>query len=264
MSSALHILNGDSTAYVFKDSGLDGDLLVWREVLSQGPLVEDISLSAFWEARSKWICGSFNETPDQYDEKVIKPLEKLNNIYDEVTLWFEFDLHCQVNMLGVLVMMLKHTDLSIPKTYLVCPNECIGVEDFRGMGQLTGGQLEGLYDNRSQLSDWDFALALQAWKLYVSSDDAALEKWINETTFWGSLHLLKPALQAHLKRVRVNANGLNYIEQSLLDIYNSGIKTKPAIYKAFWKTEKIYGMGDLEIDIYLKALAARQLITIKI
>ena len=103
-------------------------------------------------------------------------------------------------------------------------------------------------------------MASQAWKIYVSGDDKALEKWINENTFWGSLHLLKPALQAHLKRVRVNENGLNHIEQKLLDIYNSGIKTKQAIYQAFWNTEKIYGMGDLEIDIYLKALAGKRLI----
>jgi hypothetical protein len=264
MSSILHILNGDSTAYSFKDTGLDGDILVWREVLSQGPLLEDISSAAFWEARSEWIRKKFNETPEQYDEKVIKPLEKLSNIYDEITLWFEFDLHCQINMLGVMVMMLKHTDLSIPRIYLVCTDECIGVEDFRGMGQLTGRQLAGLYDDRFQLNDWDFELASQAWKIYVSGDDMALEKWINENTFWGSLHLLKPALQAHLKRVRVNENGLNHIEQRLLDIYNSGIKTKYAIYEAFWKTEKIYGMGDLEIDIYLKTLADKQLVDIKI
>ncbi|MBV8391322.1 MAG: DUF1835 domain-containing protein [Mucilaginibacter sp.] len=260
MNSVLHILNGDSTAYSFKDTGLDGDILVWREVLSQGPLIEDISSAAFWEMRSEWICKGLNETPENYRKKVIEPLEKLSNIYDEITLWFEFDLHCQINMLGVMEMMLKHTDLSIPKIYLVCPGECAGVEDFRGMGQLNGSQLAVLYDDRLRLNDWDFTLASQAWKLYVSGDDMALEKWINETNFWGSLHLLKPALLAHLKRVRVNDAGLNHIEQTLLDIYSSGTRAKYAIYEAFWKAEKIYGMGDLEIDIYLRSLADKNLL----
>jgi len=260
MSSILHILNGDSTAYSFKDTGLDGDILVWREVLSQGPVIEDISSAEFWEKRSEWICKGFNETPENYRKKVIEPLGKLSDIYEEITLWFEFDLHCQVNMLGVMQMMLKHTDLSIPKVYLVCPNEYAGVEDFRGMGQLNGKQLAVLYDDRFRLNDWDFTLASQAWKLYVGGDDVALEQWINGTTFWGSLHLLKPALQAHLKRVRANETGLNHIEQTLLDIYNSGTKTKHAIYEAFWKAEKIYGMGDLEIDIYLRSLVDKCLI----
>lgn len=260
MSRILHILNGDSTAYSFKDAGLDGDILVWREVLSQGPLIEDISSAEFWEKRSKWISKGFNETSENYRKNVIEPLGKLSNIYDEITLWFEFDLHCQINMLGVMEMMLKRTDLSIPKVYLVCPNDYPGVKDFRGMGQLNGSQLAVLYDDRLRLNDWDFTLASHAWQLYVNNDDIALEKWINETTFWGSLHLLKPALQAHLKRVRLNEAGLNHIEQTLLDIYNTGIKTKYAIYETFWKAEKIYGMGDMEIDIYLRALAAKKLI----
>jgi hypothetical protein len=264
MSSVLHVLNGDSTAYSFKDTGLDGDILIWREVLSQGPLIEDISSAEFWEKRSEWISKGFAETPENYRKKVIEPLGKLSNIYDEITLWFEFDLHCQINMLGVMEMMLKRTDLSIPKVYLVCPNECAGVEDFRGMGQLNGNQLAVLYDDRFRLNEWDFTLASQAWKWYVNGDDMALERWINETTFWGSLRLLKPALQAHLKRVRVNEAGLNHIEQTLLDIYNSGIKTKYPIYEAFWKTEKIYGMGDMEIDIYLRSLADKNLIVMPV
>lgn len=264
MSSVLHVLNGDSTAYSFKDTGLDGDVLIWREILSQRPLIEDISSAEFWEKRSEWIAKGFAETPENYRKKVIEPLGKLSNSYDEITLWFEFDLHCQVNMLGVMQIMLKHTDLSIPKVHLICPNEYPGVKDFRGMGQLNGNQLAVLYDDRFRLNEWDFTLASQAWKLYVNGDDTALERWIDETTFWGSLRLLKPALQAHLKRVRVNEAGLNHIEQTLLDIYNSDIKTKYAIYKAFWKTEKIYGMGDMEIDIYLRSLADKNLIVMPV
>ena len=260
MSIILHILNGDSTAYSFKDTGLDGDVLVWREVFSQGPLMEDISSAAFWNARSEWICKSFNETPEHYRETIIEPLEKLSEPYAEINLWFEFDLHCQVNMIGVMEMLSRQTDLSERAIYLVCPEEYPGIEHFMGMGQLNSEQLEDLYDDRMRLNEWEFTLAAQAWKLYVSGDDQALEKWLDENTFWGNLPSLKSALQAHLKRVRTNENGLNHIEQTLLDIYNTGLDTKHSIYQAFWKTEKIYGMGDSEIDIYLNRLVDKKLI----
>jgi len=52
--------------------------------------------------------------------------------------------------------------------------------------------------------------------------------------------LLKPALEAQLKRLQVNENGFNYVEQKLLDIYNYGFKTRHEIYRKFWETEKIY------------------------
>jgi len=260
MSNILHILNGDSTWHSFNQTGLDGDVMVWREVLSEGPLQENISSGTFWSNRSKWIRKTFNEPEDEYQHKVIDELGKLNGQYDEVNLWFEFDLHCQVNLLGVMRMLNQQTNMSAPAVFLICPNEFPGIDDFKGIGQLNGDQLEDLYDSREQLSDWEFELAAEAWPLYVNGNADELERWLNENSFWGALHLMKPALLAHLKRLRLNTNGLNYIEQKLLDIYNSGIKTRPEMYHAFWSTEKIYGMGDSEIDIYLDRLTEKQLI----
>lgn len=260
MSNILHILNGDSALEGFNQTGLDGDVMVWREVLSEGPLQQDISSGSFWSARAKWIGQNFSEDPDHYQHKVIDELGKLNAGYEEINLWFEFDLHCQVNLLGVLQMLNQKTDMSAPAIYLICLADCIQFNNARGLGELNGDQFEELFDAREHLNQWEFELAAEAWQLYVNGDAAELEKWLNGNTFWGGVSLLKPALQAHLKRLEINADGLGYIEQKLLDIYNSGIKTRLDIHAAFWKTEGIFGMGDAEIDIYLNRLKAKQLI----
>ncbi len=259
--SILHILNGDSTFQSFKHTGLEGHTLVWREVLSEGPAEENISSGHFWEARSEWIGKTFNEKPEEYQEKMIDQIDKLGDPYNEINLWFEFDLHCQVNMLGVMNLLKQKTDLSGPAIYLICPADFPGKKNFMGMGELTANELEYLYDNiRLQLSEIDFIIAEEVWQIYVSRDGDALQDYLNKTHFWGSLHLLKPALEAQLKRLRINENGLNYIEQKLLDIYNYGIKTRQEICLRFWETEKIYGMGDMEIDIYLQRLKDKGLI----
>lgn len=263
MSSTLHILNGDSTAHSFSDTGLEGDLLVWREIFSQGPLMENIASGQFWKNREAWICRTFTEQAAEYDKVVVGPLEKLNGSYVEINLWFEFDLHCQANLLGMLALLAKNTDLSPPAVYLICPGDFPGKAIFRGMGELNGQELLSLYDSiRVELGEPDFAVAAEAWKQYVQSDADALEKWISETHFWGALELLKPALEAHLSRLRVNADGLNGVEQRLLDIYHSGADTRPAIYQQFWDADKIYGMGDLELDLYLNGLKEKGLINI--
>jgi hypothetical protein len=111
-----------------------------------------------------------------------------------------------------------------------------------------------------QLGEPDFTVAAEAWKQYVRSDTDALEHWINENKFWGAFELLKPALKANLDRLLVNADGLNGVEQRLLDIYRGGAKTRLAIYQQFWDTDKIYGMGDLELDLYLERLKEQELI----
>jgi hypothetical protein len=259
----LHILNGDSTAHSFSDTGLEGDILVWREIFSQGPLSEDIDSAEFWKKREEWICHTFTEQAAEYDKVVVGPLEKLKEPYDEINLWFEFDLHCQVNLLGVLALIAKNTDLSPPAIYLICPGDFPGKPIFRGMGELNGEELLSLYDSiRVELGEPDFAVAAEAWKQYVRSDAGELKKWINETHFWGALELLKPALEAHLNRLLISAEGLNGVEQRLLDIYRSGAKTRHAIYQQFWDVDKIYGMGDLELDLYLDRLKEQELVMV--
>jgi|SRR6185437_3790915 len=261
--SILHILNGTSTLRGFEQTGLEGDTLVWREVLSQGPVEENISSASFWKNREEWISQTFNETPQGYQEGILEELTKLSEPYDEINLWFEFDLHCQVNLLGVMNYLKQKTDLSAPAVFLICPADFPGKEYFMGMGELTGEELEYLYDNiRQQLSAMDFAIAEEAWKAYVSGDAAKLKDYLSKTDFWGSMHLLKPALEAQLLRLQTNEKGLNYIEQKLLDIYNNGAKTRQEIYLSFWKTEKIFGMGDLEINIYLQRLIQKGLISL--
>lgn len=257
----LHILNGDSTANNFDDTGLEGDVMVWREVFSQGPLEADVTSGSFWRNRLQWITGTFEDAPENYQENVLDQLTILDEPYDEINLWFEFDLHCQANLLGLMTYLEKKTDLSSPSVFLICPADFPEKDSFSGMGELNGEQLEYLYDNiRVQLSGFDFMLAAEAWEVYVSEDAGKLENYLSKTDFWGSLHLLKPALEAQLNRLHINAAGLNGVEQKLVTIYNSGLKTKPEIYKAFWATEKIYGMGDLEIDIYLRRLENKSLI----
>lgn len=257
----LHILNGDATLPEFLKTGLEGDTLVWREVLSEGPLEENICSANFWKQRSAWICQTFNETPEHYEKSVIDQLATINNSYSEINLWFEFDLHCQVNLLGVINYFNQKVDLSGPDIYLICPAEFPGFENFAGMGELKAGQLTFLYDNiRIRLSEADFVIAAEVWQLYIAGDAEKLKAYIKNTDFWANLVLLKPAMEAHIARIKKNENGLSAIEQKLLSLYNAGNITRPDIYLNFWKTEKIYGMGDMEIDIYLNRLQNKGLI----
>ena len=257
----LHILNGDSTLQGFEQTGLGGDTMVWREVLSEGPLEENISSAGFWKKRQDWISETFNAATENYQGNMLNQLAKLSDPYDEINIWFEFDLHCQANMLGVMTYLKQKADLSGPAIFLICPAEYPGKENFRGMGELTGEELEYLYDNiRVQLSEMDFILAAEAWGIYVAKNAGKLNKYLTSTAYWGNLTLLKVALQAELKRLQLNGAGLNYIEQKLMDIYNTGITTLHEIYSKFWETEKIYGMGDSEIDIYLRGLKNKGLI----
>ncbi len=87
--------------------------------------------------RSEWIGKTFNETPEEYQEKMIDQIDKLGEPFKEIDLWFEFDLHCQINMLGVMNLLKQKTDLSGPAIYVISPADFPGRKNFMGMGELT-------------------------------------------------------------------------------------------------------------------------------
>jgi hypothetical protein len=54
---------------------------------------------------------------------------------------------------------------------------------------------------------------------------------------------------------------LNFIENLLINITNSGPTSRREIYNEFWKTTAICGMGDAQIDTCLKESLNKNLIT---
>lgn len=110
------------------------------------------------------------------------------------------------------------------------------------------------------LGGLDFIVAEEAWSIYVRRNKKRLADYIGLNNYWGNLHSLKPALEAEITRLHVNDDGLNTVEQKLLEISKSGIIGEPEIYAKFWETEKIYGMGNKEIDLYLDKLKQKKLI----
>ncbi len=258
----LHILNGDAMLNAFDQTGLDGEVMVWREVLSEGPLAPTIDAS-FWETRQQWITGTFEDAPGSYQDMVLSELEKLSQPYDEITLWFDNDLHCQVNLLGVLQLLKDQVDLSAPGIYLVSPGAEQDSTGLRGMAQLNGDELEDLYDARLHLTEYDLTLSTEAWQKYTANDPDALQQWISTNPFWGSLHKLKPALEAQVQRSRVGDDGLNNIERTLVRLNTSGIDQRAELYEAFWNEQPVYGMGGAELDLYLDRLASRGLIQLQ-
>src|SRR5262245_33361542 len=179
----LHIHNGDSTAGTLKEFGFPGHHFAFNEVLIAGPTPEGLSSDDWRKLRAGYLSDAYHLKLSDCERDLERQEETLASFreHDEVVLWFEHDLFCQVNLIYLLnwfsVQALDSTRLS-----LICIGDFPGVRDFRGLGQLTGAQLASLFDGRSEVTPSQFRLAAKAWAAYCSTDPKAIERLLAEDT----------------------------------------------------------------------------------
>ena len=96
----LHLLNGDATLAVFP-SALPGFRAVWRDIMVEGPAVDDGA------ARGAWLGPRLGVTPDEYERGWRAGQGTLARAADddEIILWFEQDLFCAVNLWFVIARL---------------------------------------------------------------------------------------------------------------------------------------------------------------
>ena len=70
-----NILNGDSLAYSFPETKIEGDIIVVREALIDGDLSGN-DLQNFWHSRAKYL----KVTEAEYHDKVVSEFEKIMNV----------------------------------------------------------------------------------------------------------------------------------------------------------------------------------------
>src|SRR5690554_3916687 len=136
MPEQLHIINGDDISKNIKALEIPGEIVVWREMLCEGPTYASLDTPEFVKLRKDFLSKTYNIAPEDYDKQFVEELEKLtiSNGYDEIVLWFEFDLFSHINMLAVINHLLENKK-RIP-VFLVCSKKLEDEKEFTPLSQL--------------------------------------------------------------------------------------------------------------------------------
>jgi hypothetical protein len=250
----LHIHNGDASGNTAKNSALRGEHLAWREALICGPTPGGLSDEEFINVRARHLAETYGgpiedcANESRHQEQVLGSFRN----HDEVVLWFEHDLFCQVSLVYLLSWFAQR-DHGDTKLSLICIDQFPGFDDFRGLGQLNEQQLESLFPARTPISKPQLELGQRAWAAYSSSNPQEIESLISADT--SALPFLKTALGKHLERFPSTRNGLGRIENVLLELIADGQTDFKSLFQAFQRREPIYGFGDAQIYLHLTRLA---------
>jgi hypothetical protein len=249
----LHIHNGDSTADTAKKTPLPGQHLAWREALVCGPAPGGLPREEFRQVRAAHLSGGYGVNRKECERKLLEQEEALARFSDheEVVLWFEHDLFCQVQLVYLLDWFAQR-DLASTKLSLISIGEFPGIESFRGLGQLNEDQLTSLFPQRQEVSAEQLQLGAKAWEAYSSPDAAGLLALLQSDL--SAIPFLKQALTKHLQRFPSTGNGLGRIENVGLALIAKGYRTFKSLYPAFARYESEYGFGDAQLYFELNRL----------
>ena len=242
----LHIHNGDSSAGTLKLSGVPGEHLPFRENLMAGPTPQGLTTADWRSVRARFLAA--DDGPDE--EKCRKELadqdEALGRFLDheEVVLWFEHDLFCQVNLIYLLAWF-HERPASGAKLSLVCFNEFLG--------PMSPEQMASLFVKRHEITAAEFQVAAEAWRAYCSPDPEDIESLLSNDT--SALPYLRDALFRHLARFPSVRNGLGRVENRALQLIADGRTTFGSLFPACWKAESEYGLGDAGLWDSMKRMA---------
>ncbi|WP_298485990.1 DUF1835 domain-containing protein [uncultured Maribacter sp.] len=228
MGSLLHITNGDSFTDRLKKLNLDGDIITWREMLCEGKTLNQVGTESFWKTRYEFLHKNYKVSKSWFVEKTLKEYRSLCNHKkeDQIVLWFEYDLFCQVNMLAVISWLKTHRKYA--QISLVCSGKEGKTDKLYALNELTDAKLLKLYKNKTILSLDDIEYADYVWQLYCSDNPMRLENLTDFKNY--KFHYLEDALKTHLKRFPSISNGLNLMENNILQVANA---KQPSSKKVF-------------------------------
>jgi hypothetical protein len=259
----LHIHNGDSSAKIAKESSIPGEHFAFRESLITGPAPADASVDEWRRVRAQHLSESYGIDLEECARSLLDQEIKLASAaeYDEVVLWFEHDLFCQINLLYLLNWFAQR-ELGNTKLSLICIGAFPGKPNFRGLGELNAEEMASLFPDRQEVTSAQLKFGEVAWQAYCSPDPTAIKEVVDSDT--SLLPFLGSALLAHLRRFPSTQNGLGQIEDTALKLIRGGAKLFNDLFQQFAKAEPVYGLGDAQLWLALKRVSSGQRPLLKI
>ncbi|MFK7833382.1 MAG: DUF1835 domain-containing protein [Winogradskyella sp.] len=248
--NALHITNGNALTNYLRELNFTEDMLTWQEMLCEGPTIPAIDSEEFFKIRSQFLKTYYDIEVDAED--MLKELSMLDDVedYTEINLWFEYDLFCHINLLGV-INLLHQKEINKP-LYLICSGRVKGEKNMKALGELNAEQIKSHYKNKVLLTQDDIDMAIALWRTYCGTDHNILKPYIVKNS---SFKYLSSCLKAHLKRFPHYQSGLGTLEAHILNlIKQNDVKSEDHLLGYCLNYQGYYGYGDMQLKRKIKEL----------
>ena len=231
MDRILHVTSGDRAGSLLSKSGLPGEILIWHDILYDGPRKPGWPDEETLQARASFLE---HETGGGLDRAhVLETLKAQYGMldaaaeYERVVLWFDaclFDQSMLAHILASLhIRSAQHVDL-------LCLDAFPEIVPFDGLGQMRPDQLASVYGRRRAVTEDQFLYAERVDKAFASQDASELAGLATEADT--PLPWVPAAARRWLLELPDAMSGLGRLEQLALDAVRGGRETPVDILAA--------------------------------
>jgi hypothetical protein len=213
----LHVGNGTSTTDTIQKAGIPGETSIWADPLHEGPVPGHLTDEQLLDVRARNLAspGSGIDLADTSAElrrwrKVIDD----RAAHDELVLWYEHDLFDQLNLIQLLSRLAQAR--KDQRVSLICIDRFPGHPRFKGLGELTPGELGSLFETRRPVTAAQYEVATRAWAAFRADAPHALAVMLRTDT--SPLPFLAAALRRHLEDYPWARDGLSRTERRLMTL----------------------------------------------
>ncbi len=254
----LHVTSGDSAGHLLEKAGLPGEVLIWHDLLYEGPRVAGWPNALELRERAAFLVeysgGSLKE---------LSVLQTLNEQYErlrhaasthQLVFWFDACLFDQSMLVHILNCL---EPFGVEDMDLLCVDAYPGISPYHGLGQLSSKQLHDLYPQRRPLAADAFAYARRVDEAIASKEQQTLEELAKEHE--APLPWVPAAIARWLQEQPHPDSGLGRLETLTLDALQQGEATPLELFRqvASADTPPQY-WGDITLWRLINGLAERQ------
>ncbi|HRF09893.1 MAG TPA: hypothetical protein PL193_14780 [Xanthobacteraceae bacterium] len=235
----LLITNGDHAATALAAHFPDAEILIWRDVLVEGPVPGGIDGEALADIRARHIEQSFgmHNVRDNFTRRN-EAFARISD-HDNVELWLETDLHDQLQLIELLARFAKEKPAVSPRFVFSPPP--------------ISSHIDRIAESLQPVQHSHIETAIRMWTAFREPSPEALHAL---ATGGGALPEARAAFLRLLEEYPSPHDGLGRIERhALLAIRDSAI-TPGLAFRHYQQTEELPFLGDLGFFHRMECLAA--------
>lgn len=232
------ITNGDHAANAFAAHFPDAEILIWRDVLVEGPVPGGIDDEALADIRARHIEEAFAMNDVRADfARRNEAFERVPS-FERIELWFETDLHDQLQIVELLARLAKRRPAAAPVLALAAPP--------------LSNHIEATAQTMRDITNADYETATAMWNAFRAATPAAVRAFAFSD---GALPETRTAFARLLEEYPSPRDGLGRIERSALLAIRDGAMTPGLAFRHYQQTEVLPFLGDLGFYYRIEKLA---------